>query len=51
MVFELGVAKTYRPALTADVGIKYMQFSGTEPTGDSDRDTFFGLTAGVMYTF
>jgi len=50
MVFELGVKKTYTPALSADVGMKFMQFEGKESTGDTNRDTFFGLTAGIMYT-
>jgi hypothetical protein len=51
VAFELGVKKTYTAAISADVGIKYMQFEGTESTGDIDRDTFIGLTAGIMYTF
>jgi hypothetical protein len=47
--YELGVSYDIRGPLSAHAGFKYEQSSGTEETGQIDRNSFYGLIAGITY--
>ncbi len=50
-VFEIGAKQVFSEKFTANLGFKVQQFFGTLSTGDDDRNTFMGFSAGVMYAF
>ncbi len=49
--FELGGAFAMSRHVSTNIGFKYQQFSGDDSAGDTQYQKFYGLTAGVNYTF
>ena len=47
--FELGVVHTISESLSANIGIKIEQSSGTEESGNVDINNFNGLIAAITY--
>jgi hypothetical protein len=50
-VFDIGVKQAFSKKFTTNLGLKVQQFFGTLSTGDNDKNTFAGISAGVMYAF